>query len=613
MACLPQIDFSKGFDKDPSRGYNGPPRLAPTVQAASNGELTKQKFVYDRATAGAVWLLSLTWDNTDNKANWKALQKMLTQAPKLLDLATIKTMTKDQKATDPKKKAVWTILANVLGNPLLGSTGQESADAWKAAIESFRGLLNSIRNEEAYFRSLWSFQETRLMTNQAFLDRSGKVLPLYKDAALTGEQPPFPNTNISVDGVVRQATFPSMADITNFATLLASQISIAYNNVYGSGTVVAPIPPLVQLWAKPAQGVPYLEPVLQELTTSGLLYNSEQSPLELILAARRSRFPSLKFADQYFAMTGVLGLVKTATGNDFEMKTSNDYFNGVTWSDDPNVEEDWSRNAKWLTDELPKAFFEALIKRYQWLMLLLAKKPTDKVAHWGAVSMGHYETINPYFEGLFLGNEFMTSESDWSFELPHLEYSKKKDLVRIFPPIEYVSNTVVTAPTISQPVPANDKNRVVFAKPFITCWQVKEEWAADTCYLYTLDGNATDYVEDEFVKDRIKDQSFPRATKPSNKVVLKSVTSADFGGLNPNKFLLIPFKSLGFALLPNPKNAPVAGKESKRCLVIAGAARDTSDAYKYTGYFAGIADMRNIAVDQIDANHIEMKWQKPPA
>ncbi|KAL6713989.1 hypothetical protein ACLMJK_008483 [Lecanora helva] len=607
MACLPQMDFSKGFDADPSRNYPGPPRLAEAVTKVAGGELSKQKYVYDRASAGAAWLLTLNWNQGADASKWTSLQKLLTQAPKLLDLATIKTMIKDQKATDPKKRAVWTILQAILGKP-----GLEDANAWKDAIDRFKALLLAIRNEEAWFRSLWSFQEARLMKNQAFVDKSGNVLPLYQTSALA-EQPPFPNTNILVDGIITQASYPSMADIINVATLLASQISLAYNSVYGSGTAGMPLPPLVTLWQpdpKVQGSKPYLEPVLRELTASGLLYNPENAPLEMLLAARRSRFPSLKFADQYFAMTGVLGLVKVDDQHDYSLDTSYDYWYGVNTAVDPN---DWTLNKQWLVDGLPKAFFEAIVKRYQWLALLFAKKSVDKVDHWGAIAMGHYEIINPYFEGLFLGNEFMTTEKDWDFELPFLQYDKAKDLLHILPPKEYVTNTVIVGDSITKAITSTDANAIVYPKRKITCWQVTKEWAADLCYLYTVDpATAKDYVEDEFEKDRIKDISSPRPSKPSNNVLVKSFTAADFGGLN--KFLLIPFKSLGYGLssLPNPKIKQDPALGNKRCLVIAGAQRNTSGVAKYDGYFGGIADMRNVSVDEIDTVEIQLCWQKRP-
>ncbi|KAG8528960.1 uncharacterized protein KY384_006649 [Bacidia gigantensis] len=590
VVCLPQRDFSQGFDKDLTRvpPYLGAPWLPDFLDTICNHELDKQKFVYEKATAGAAWLTQIEWGS----ATLSKLEGLLQNTPKLLDLDTVRTIINTQGPeikVITKDTPVWKILSNVLGSPSLGV-----ATEWRTAIEAFCDKINGIRDSEAWFRSLWSFQEGRLMKQQAFLDKQGQILPLGTSYNASGATVVYPRTFLQVGNDYKETSSPNATTVITFVTLLASQISLAYNSAFGSGTAGMPIPPLVELWNTPISATdkrPVLEPCLQTLTSSGLLYYPEDSPLEIIAAARRSRFPSLFVKDAYFASTGVLGLVKVDETTDYRMKDPTNY------SGPKNNDQAY---AQWITDTLPKAFFEAVVKKYQWLALLLARNPKDKVANWGAVSMGHFEPITPYCENILVENDFNVERSDWQYILPQLTYLPDSDELEITSAKGFTQDVALTSNKILTSMPAKG----------VKCYEIVEDWGAKQCFQYVLDDTAV-YVDDTFTPAGKVDIMGKRPTKPSNPVRIKELLPAAFGG--KPKVVLIPFEELGFGL-----NDKLVGKMvrdpslfSKRCLLIVDFSVDPKDNARATGTFGGIVDVRNLKVNYGMINNIRLKWQSP--
>ena len=591
VVCLPQRDITQGFDKDLKRvpPYLGPPWLPDFLDTICNQELDKQKYVYEKATAGAAWLTQISWGSgTPSK-----LESLLKDTPKMLDLETVRTIINIQGSDVKivtKDTPVWKILSNVLGSPSLGNAAE-----WRTAIEAFCEKVKGIRDSEAWFRSLWSFQEGRLMKQQAFLDSQGQVLPLGTSYNASGATVSYPKTFIQVGDDYKETSSPNATTVISFVTLLASQISLAYNSALGSGTAGMPIPPLVELWTTNISATdkrPVLEPCLQTLTSSGLLYYPEDSPLEIIAAARRSRFPSLFVKDAYFASTGVLGLIKVDDARDYRMKDPTNY---------SGPRNDDQAYAKWITDTLPKAFFEAVVKRYQWLALLLARNPKDKVTHWGAVSMGHFEPITPYCEKILVENAFNIERSDWQYILPQLTYLPDSDELEITPAKGFVQDTAVVNGKILTSVPAKG----------IKCWEITEDWGAKQCFQYILDDTAV-YEDDKFTAAGKVEIMGQRPTKPSNSVRIKETLPAAFGG--KGKFILIPFEEIGFGLSDKLINKMVRDPNlfSCRCLLIVDFAWIGDDRTRATGTFGGIVDVRNLKASYGMVNSIRMRWQSAP-
>lgn len=118
----------------------------------------------------------------------------------------------------------------------------------------------------------------------------------------------------------------------------------------------------------------YLSQNAHTLWTSGLLFYPQNSPLEMICAARRSRETNWSELDRYYAMIGVLGIRMRA-----------DY---------TNVSE----------AQAQALFFPAVLQAYQWPTLLLARSipPPANESWWLAVSTGLIEPLGGYFEAGFV-------------------------------------------------------------------------------------------------------------------------------------------------------------------------------------------------------------------
>ena len=299
LACLPQVDYSQGFwrnmdnkdDKGNPAPMAGPVYLSDELNAIAEKEVTKQKYVYDRAAVGAAWLHQITWDGTAQSPT-KAL---LTQAPALIDLETVKTIVSDTTNPSYSGDSVVNVLSTVLGikNP------KDSA-AWLTAIIQFKDSLAKIRMEDAWFRSLWSFQEGKLLKVQAFLDSQGSVLKPPGWTLVKGQTPPYPNIKLQVGNDYKDSSSPDVSDITSIATLLASQVSIAYIGQQNPKLSSKAIPALVDLWTKNTKD---MSMVVADIASTGLLYYTEDMPLERIIAARRSRYPSFWYADAFYAVS----------------------------------------------------------------------------------------------------------------------------------------------------------------------------------------------------------------------------------------------------------------------------------------------------------------------
>lgn len=615
---MPQKDCSKGFSPDSKRDppYSGPPALPGELQRAADTEVLKQKFVYEKASVGVVWLNETIWDNSPS------LGKILLKTPKLFDLDTARTILRrsyDGTTIVPDKQAssktpVWMILSNVLSGLFTpdsqsnASTATESGPAlnsakeWLDAIQNFVDLLKDVRKNEGWFRSLWSFQEGRLLKVQAFVDRYGKAFKTGSDLDRDGKKLPFPQTQVQVDGTFKPTNHPGIRELSAFATLLAGQISLAYIKAFGYGTAAMAIPPLVELWQKlpsvsggKATTSP-LESIMSDLNSTGILYSSGDSPLELIVAARRTRFPSLYLKDQYYAMTGVLGLVKIDQSQDYSIQ-----------------DREWGgymgpRSADtidWLQFALPKMFFEALVKRYQWLVLMLAKRSVDNIDHWGAISMGHFETINPYCENVIMKNELTVERKNWKYILPQLSYDVATDQLKMIPPAGSSATNTLQNGNVVTFVP--DKEHIICRRITTNSWDGKQ------IMLWTLGDNAIVYQDDPLKQNGMVD-SATRPPKPSNAVQQKNLTPQDLG--DKAKILLISFESLGFDLVTQTKTRDVGpNKLNQRCLLLrdvietAAGTSNTVKAPAISAYFGGIVDVSNLATEVLEVSAISLGWQ----
>ena len=648
LACLPQSVASKGFAPDPDRKdangvptpYYGQPSLSNEMWDLISAELAKQKFVYDRATVGAVWVHSLDW-TTNSKT-----KQLLLKAPALLDITTVKSMIHD--ATDPaygKPAIIETILKSVLG-----LAANADATAWLTAINAFVADLKQARLEEAWFRSLWSFQEGKLLKKQAFLDAKGQVLSLPQTVSVSGQSFAFPNIKIKSGDRYFDSSSPDDSDITNIATLLASQISIAYVSQKVPSLVPRSIPALVELWKQPN---PPLNGVVPDIISTGMVYFTEDMPLERIIAARRSRYPSFRYADAFYAMIGVLGLIKSDAEHDYEMIDTGKYdkYGG-------------DRDIAFVKEEVAKNFFEALIRKYQWMILLLAKKPVEPIASWRAISLGHFEVINPYCEGFLIGNDIKDKgASGDDFYPPLLAYDINEDAIIITPPKGFVTKPIVPAAPVGVPAPTV----IEYPKKQLICWSVKNVvnvlsgpkqpslvppgFAAakpgsfpiglllmsgvysstfslstglslvtplndpPTMNLYTLADDAVDYV-DPFVKSGgYVDDKPDKTTRTSNTVIVRPANLIDAGKpTGDDGILLIPFRSLEQDLLRSyvgDASAQPAPSRPRfgRCVLLKNVVYDQTKNTICSGTFGGIVDVSKLECTEKAMDKISMKWQ----
>jgi hypothetical protein len=401
------------------------------------------------------------------------------------------------------------------------------------------------------------------MKVQAFLDKNGQRLQATNAAP---DQPPFPKLRVIENGAPKVIDAPSFKHLTTLATLMAAQLSLALN-VYNTSRWATTTNSLVRLMKQdpPALKIGDVEDMLRRLMQSGLVFPvGDDSPLEILAAARRTRFVSLMAADQFWAMTGVLNLVGS-----YEIVTKETFLQGIVTTKNSEWEAYLNRakekHEDYLYNELPKDFFSVFIQRHQWNALLLARKENDAVMHWGAVSLGHYEPVNPFFESS-LGK-------DITDPLPTLTYEKATDEVVMKP---------------------NGAAKIV-------CWSA-EVLDNDTTFYKLLDepqytdtwANNGDMVE-------LKNFTNYREPVPSQSIIRQKLKPAElatyFGGAG--KFFLFPFKSLGVSLAGDS----VQG----RCLVVKKIV-SLADPSKYSGVFAGIVDIGSAKATVINVNEIRMKW-----
>jgi len=185
------------------------------------------------------------------------------------------------------------------------------------------------------------------------------------------------------DGSGNTHTYANFLHVSVIATFFASQLSLAIavaaNPVLASRLKNQVDADLVKICTKSTDARKEMSGVLADLKACGLVFAPQETPLQVIASARRSRFPSLNTQDNYFAMQGVLAL-----GEEF----------GMYGMDDSRY-----------YDPVPahrKEFFRIMIKKYQWQMLQLAKCSTDSEGTWGAVSLGHFELIASFYEGFIV-------------------------------------------------------------------------------------------------------------------------------------------------------------------------------------------------------------------
>lgn len=470
----------------------------------------------------------------------------------------------DEKTRLEKKMK---ILRSFLSAPVFGNysikPGMSEADKatvlnnLKTRITSLRDLFLAVRNDanEAYFRSLWSFQEIRLLKNQYFVDKNAATYNMdftsvSKDKSHTPKQ---------------EANFLHLTSVVEF---FCSQVSLALAaSTEISDTKRAALeanPDLVILAQKDA---PFVRQVLADVKGSAMAFAPQETPLQVLAAARRSRFPNTERKDNYFGLQGVLAL-----DGDFGMKLE---YNKVDDFKDPAKD----------TIPLNKArqeFFKRFVQRFQWDALMLAKAQVDDVVDWTAVSLGHFEPISAFFEG-FIFNNFATMSSP-RYMLPTLAYNY------------------------------DDKNDSLDMVPFtgnksFEVWKLPGDLSAAKTLLYTLESKPDWYNIDRDPK--------ATTTKSPSEIAVSGIVSpralTNDMQKNANRFL-IPIQPLNdtwspLALASDQTSIP-KDEVCDRCLLVEQVSGDAKMGV-LGGVFGGIVDVRGMKLEKFsDAVKVSLAWQK---
>ncbi|MCJ1338622.1 hypothetical protein MMC09_003911 [Bachmanniomyces sp. S44760] len=408
-ACIPQQDLSKGYPA---------PALTPLLSTVRSEEVAKQKATYELADVGAVWIHRIEWNKDP------MIKKVLLAAPsvnvkELKDLNALYSTFNYTQAVIPQTARAY--LVEAFKKP-------PTAASWKTAIVDFLEQLAKVKEEDKWFSSLWSFQEGVLLQSQAFIDKTGQYLRhdgTASDFIAPVDRLPFPRIKTSKD----EADALGLWHLTTLTTLLAGYMAQAIRD---PSKAIKELAGVTQL---PACST-FLSDKLHILGTSGLLFYPQNSPLEMICAARRSRETNWSVLDRYYAMIGVLGISLIA-----------DY--GAT------------------EERAQQIFFPAVLQAFQWPTLLLARSlqpPPQPESWWLAVSTGLIEPLGGYFDAGFV--------------------AKGAKAPPTYPPIHYEQATdeiVLSKP----PMPINMKRND--EPPSLNIWE-PASWTKSTFYyiLHTL-------------------------------------------------------------------------------------------------------------------------------
>ena len=378
-ACIPQLDLSNG--------YNNAPPLTSLLKTIRSEEVEKQKAVYELADVGAVWIHRIEWVKDP------MIKQILLAAPELSvkemkDLNALYSNFNYTQAVIPQTARAY--LGGAFKNPT-------TAAKWKDAIDQFLVQLSGVKNEDKWFASLWSFQEGVLLKSQAFLDKSGQYLchsGITSNSIPPVDKLPFPRIKAAKPDVDALGLW----HLTTLTTLLAGYMAQAIRDPSKA------IKELAEVTQLPSCST-YLSQKLHALGTSGLLFYPQNSPLEMICAARRSRETNWSELDRYYAMIGVLGITMRAD------------YTGVTEA------------------QAQALFFPAVLQAYQWPTLLLARSlqpPLHPESWWLAVSTGLIEPLGGYFDAGFVAKG---AQAPASYPLIHYEQATDEVVLSKPPPL----------------------------------------------------------------------------------------------------------------------------------------------------------------------------------
>jgi hypothetical protein len=407
-------------------------------------------------------------------------------------------------------------------------------DDIKKQVIALKDLFFGICEGDGYFRSLWSLQEVRLLKKQYFVDADDNAYDLAFEK-----------------GTKSNASFLHLAVI---ATFLTSQLSLALAVTNGSSATAARArvkanPNLVALCQRGSDDRREIEEAMRKLKGCGMALAPSETPLQVLAAARRSRFPSLRPQDNYHAMKGALAL-----DGDF------------AW-DDAKV----NYNAA-LPDQ-QKEFFRLLIKKYQWKMLQLAKSPADPASGWGGVSLGHFEPVAAFHEGFIVNKLAITGLS--TYLMPSLVYDSAADVVGMKPFTDL--------------------------KTF-TAWKMPTDLASLDHITYKLADNATWFnVEEDPLSWPSKSQ-----IAEAKKVETVRLTNNGNGNATPLLIPLMPISDTWSQL--NTEKADPTGTASARCLMVEILADPVNGSY--SAAFGRIMDVRALKVSEVPVAEMKLKWQK---
>lgn len=216
-------------------------------------------------------------------------------------------------------------------------------------------VLENCQKQEPWLTSGWTLQEGVLLSETLLLDRKGKTLRNKRF--------------IHHDGKA------CVIDLTSTVTLLAIGIATAFirHSEGVPGDDETEIGRLVK-YISNTENYSYTAKVLATILRTGLVAYAKHSPL-YILAGKRSR----KFTepeDQCWALLGALDLQDVDVTYDLELKL------------------------------IKERFFQALLRRYQWTLLLIpAPPPKFHKLSWPEVIVdGHFLPLGIFFDVNFVDN-----------------------------------------------------------------------------------------------------------------------------------------------------------------------------------------------------------------
>jgi hypothetical protein len=582
MACVPQEDRSN-LEK-----------LKPQIRIDANAkEVGKQKYVYGPATSGVVWLLQADFADTQNVNPLKAI---FGKAPPL----DIKDLEKGVPAANKALSALTAIL------------GPESCKGFSTLVEALKTYIfksiDAVTQSDRSFSSLWCFQESKLMGPQIFLDKKGNRLN-WSNQINADSNNTFIHTKLDDGRIVLRPGIPALTAITTF---LATEISLAFTSPKDQRLPeILHDANLKKVGSDRTIGTLWLQILLKRLARSGLIYYPENSPLELIVAARRNRPTEVSYPkNKYDTMIGVLDIV-----------AHSDFKEDLTKS--PLAKRPTSYEGDGSTAS--KQFFLDNLTRYQWQMLLVAKlnkrlpaankdltrlvddpidnvnKPPRKIEmeflpsacyeSWSSISEGLFEPIRPYCQ-VFNPDHGIGSLTG----LPSLTYSIADDVISVaYPAATPVKNITLLKLTAAQKA---------------------------TAYQIEVDHVGVDRSEEakrqagEFVLGDIKDyRNFKFSPGVSNYLTVNNLPTKDLTNVGRPGEVFLKLHNL-----PDVADPTTSGKTLTvaRYLAIrltpeastASNAAGTAAVSSLTGVFEGIVDITGASFTNVQTPLVKLLWQE---